>query len=394
MNALLLNDKVQQYLKQHEKTDLTRFILKGSPFKDLTVRDMAQQLEGLQKTKEKLPSWYGASKIYYSPKINLEQSSSELTARYKASIVQAQTVADLTGGFGVDTFFFAQKAKSVDYFEYNQDLASVSAHNFKRLGAKNITVNRGDALEILRKGGRNYDLVYIDPSRRDSTKKRVFLLEDCAPNIPENLDEIFARAQIIMIKTSPMLDIRAGIKALNNIAEIHIVALKNEVKELLFILDRKNKEKDFQLVTANINAEKIVVTRCPYHKALGAEITYSKPLNYLYEPNAALMKSGLFNWIGEAYYLQKLNANSQLYTSAKLIDFPGRCFEVKAVIPYSTKTISKTFGKRKANITTRNFKESVAALRSKFKIADGGDDYLFFTTDLEEQAVVLLCAKV
>lgn len=395
VNPLLLDDRVQDYLKLHEQTDLARFVFMGSPFVGIRVQELAQQLEGKLKAKDKLPRWYSLPKILFPPKINLEQTSSELTARYKASLIPAKTVADLTGGMGVDSFFFSEKAKDVTYFEQNIDLAHIAEHNFKQFHADNITVVKGDALAEIFTSEKRYDLIYADPSRRNDQKQKLLLLQDCEPNIPQNLPKLFEIAETIMVKVSPLLDISAALDQLQHVSEIHIVAVKNEVKELLFILSKAADKLSTKIITVNIsNIDQVKKTNCSYVDALKAKADCSRPKTYLYEPNAALMKSGLFNWISSEYGVEKISVNSHLYTSDKQVNFPGRVFEIKNVLPYNKREIAKILGGKKANITVRNFRETVAQLRKKFKIKDGGERYIFFTTDAREQALVLACEKV
>lgn len=381
-------------MNAHEQADLSRFILSGSPFENISVQELAQQLEGRQKTKDKLPSWYGTTGIYFPEKVNLEQTSSELTAAYKASLIKGNTLADLTGGLGVDSYFFSKQINQVDYCEINEKLLTIAEHNFKQLKAENIAVHAENGIDFLRKQKIIYDVIYIDPSRRNNSKAKVFLLKDCQPNVPEHIDLLLQKADKIMVKTSPLLDLKAGIEALKAVAEIHIVAVKNEVKEILWILKKEHLRAKIDLFTVNFSPNSSIFTSTDYIDALDSEPCFSPPQRYLYEPNAALMKSGLFNWISAFYDLNKLHPNTHLYTSNTLIPFPGRRFKINKVIPYSKKATSNLFKGKKANITTRNFKESVAQLRKRFKIDQGGKDYLFFTTCEEGSQYILHCNKV
>jgi 16S rRNA G966 N2-methylase RsmD len=393
LNSLLLLPEVQDYLDQHQDTDLSRFILSGSPFENISIQELAQQLEGRQKTCEKLPSWHGTAGIYFPPKINLEQTSGERAAAYKAALLTGESLADLTGGLGVDSYYFSKEIKEITYCEINASLAQIAAHNFQQLGAKNIKVYTENGIDFLKNATAHYDHIFIDPSRRTILKSKVFLLKECEPNVAEHLELLFAKADQIMVKTSPLLDIHAALEELRAVSEIHIVAVKNEVKELLFLLKNGTLASEIRLYTTNISSFETEKTTVNYQEALRAEVAYNEPLNYLYEPNAALMKSGLFNWIGNFYKLDKLHFNTQLYTSEKYVNFPGRCFKINAKIPYSKKIVSNLFKGIKANITTRNFKETVTQLRKKFKISDGGTRYLFFTTCIDGTQWVLDCSK-
>ena len=393
MNSLLLLPEVQDYLDQHQDTDLSRFILSGSPFEKISIQELAQQLEGRRKTRDKLPRWYRTPGIYFPLKINLEQTSGELAAAYKAALLTGNSLVDLTGGLGVDSYYFSKTINEITYCEINASLANIAAHNFHQLDAKNIKVHIENGIDFLKNTTAHYDYIFVDPSRRTTAKAKVFLLKDCEPNVPEHLGLLLAKADQILVKTSPLLDIHAALEELQAVCEIHIVAVKNEVKELLFMLKNGALASEIRLFTTNISSFETEKTATNYKEALQAQATYNEPLNYLYEPNAALMKSGLFNWIGVFYKLDKLHFNTQLYTSKKYTDFPGRCFKINAKIPYSKKTASNLFKGIKANITTRNFKETVTQLRKKFKITEGGARYLFFTTCADGSQWVLDCSK-
>ncbi|MGJ8734085.1 MAG: THUMP-like domain-containing protein, partial [Cellulophaga sp.] len=233
--------------------------------------------------------------------------------------------------------------------------------------------------------------IYIDPSRRNDAKGKVFFLEDCLPNVPEHLDLIFSKADNILIKTSPLLDFSVGIKSLQNVKEIHVVALNNDVKELLWVLE-KDYTGDIYIKTINLTKTEDLVFSFNYTNEKEAVFTYSEPQQYIYEPNSAILKAGAFKSVAAHYKLHKLHEHTHLYTSNDLIDFAGRCFKVETQIAFNKKEIQR-LQLTKANITTRNFPESVANIRKKFKIKEGGNIYLFFTTDCYNKKVVLLCSK-
>ncbi|WP_271766804.1 class I SAM-dependent methyltransferase [Aquimarina algiphila] len=393
MNTKILHKEVQEFIleKSNNSIDLSILILSGSPFKDITIQELAQQIQGNRKTKRKLPLWHTKSRIYYPPTLNLEQTSSEATALYKSNLISGKTLIDLTGGFGVDDYYFAKKIKKVIHCEFNASLSKITTHNFKILEVNNITTIHGDGLEIL-KNQSTVDWIYIDPSRRHDSKGKVFFLEDCLPNVPNNLELLFGKSSNIMIKTSPLLDIHTGIKALQYVKEIHIVAVDNEVKELIWILN-KGYTGEIGMITVNIQKSGNQEFSFFQNEEIKQPLNLSAPKSYLYEPNAAILKSGGFLIIGNTLGLKKLHNHSHLYTSEKIIDFPGRSFEILIVYPYQKKVIAKS-GITKANITTRNFPESVALLRKKLKIKDGGDDYLFFTTDHINKKIMIHCKKV
>jgi hypothetical protein len=355
----------------------------------VNIGDLLQQIESRRKIEKKLPSWYTKENIYYPPRLNLEQTSSELAARYKTKLVAARRMADITGGFGVDSYYFSQLVDAVDHFELDTELSEIAAHNLRVLGRTNISFYNEDGLKGIQ--GKKYDLIYADPSRRSDAKGKVFFLEDCMPDIPAMLPLLFGSSDTLLIKTSPMLDILAGLRALVHVAEVHIVAIHNEVKELLWVL-KNGFEGEIEIRTINMNED--ATEEFAFTFDATSEVNYSLPMEYLYEPNAAIMKSGAFSIIGERYGIFKLHANTHLYTHGNLREFPGRRFRVLEKFPYSKKGMRDGITFDKANIATRNFPASVSALRKKWKLKDGGDRYIFFTTSGVNEKMVLLCEKI
>nr|WP_285897018.1 rRNA adenine N-6-methyltransferase family protein [Antarcticibacterium sp. W02-3] len=372
--------------------DISKLLLKGSPFKKVTASELATQITARKKAEKKLPTWYSSSNIIYPPGLNLEQTSSEVTARYKAQLIKGESLIDLTGGLGIDSFFLAEKFEQLTHCEKDSSLSEIATHNFKELGAKNITTVTGDSLEFLRSSTNKFDWIYIDPARRDDYGGKIFLLEQCTPNVPLNLNLFFEKAQRILIKTSPLLDLKAGLGELEQVKEIHIVAVDNDVKELIWLLEPGTTGK-VRLKTTNFRKHDIQEFEADFSK-LTIEPVLNEPGTFLYEPNAAIMKSGLFGELSLQTGTAKLHANSHLYTSNSLFDFPGRRFKIVDVLPYNRKLLKKDPRLKKANITTRNFPKSVEAIRKELKIEDGGTVYAFFTTNLHNEKVVLLCEKV
>lgn len=390
MNKRILNKEVQDFINDNLRSNLTQLIFKGSPFKDVSIQEIAEQITSKLKSEKKLPTWFSNADIYYPPKVNLEQTSSELTAQYKASLVKGGSLIDLTGGFGVDSYAFSREFSDVIHCEKNEVLTKISKHNFEILKAHNIQVVNMDALEYLQKSRKVFDCIFVDPSRRHDKKGKVFLLEDCEPNLPKNLDLLFEYSSKILIKTSPILDISSAINELKFVKEVHVVAVKNEVKELVFLL-KNDYSGSIQIKTINFEKNNTQKLRFMFGEEASSE--YSSPLNYLYEPNSAILKSGGFHQVSNQLKVLKLHEHSHLYTSEKLIDFPGRKFEILSIIPYDKKQIKKTLKENKANITIRNFPKTVAQIRKELKLKDGGNDYLFFTKDLNSKNICLICKK-
>ena len=392
MDSALLNPEIQKFITSNLDANSTQLALQKNPFPNVDWKQIINQIVGKQKAKDKLPSWYLAENILYPSKISLEQTSSEKTANYKASLVSGKHLIDLTGGFGVDDFYFSKKVKQITHCEINEKLSQIVAHNFSQLNVTNCDFMLGDSTPILKDLNQEFDWIYIDPSRRNDAKGKVFMLKDCAPNVPELMDYYFNYSDNIMVKTAPILDITAGLSELKNVKEIHIVAVDNEVKELLWIIE-KNYRNEITLKAINLlkNSTEIFETTFPEKESL---ITFSLPKKYLYEPNSAIMKSGAFNTVASQYSLDKLHPNSHLYTSDILIAFPGRIFEIEKAIPYHKTEMKTLLMDKKANVTIRNFSETVENIRKKWKIKEGGNLYSFFTTDENDDKIVLLCSKL
>ena len=391
MNSAILHPEVQQFITDNLKSDITKLILKGSPFNDVSVQELANQIVTKQKSEHKLSTWFQTKNIYYPPKISIEQTSSEITATYKSSLVKGNTIIDITGGFGVDCYYFSKVFKEVIHCEIKDNLSTIVKHNYQQLEKNNITTFSGNGIEYLKTTKNNFDCIYIDPSRRNEAKGKVFLLKDCLPNVPDNIDFLFSKTNQILIKNSPILDITSTVNELKFVKEIHIIAVNNEVKELLFLLE-KGFENSIKIKTVNIGKNETQSFNFKYKVAINSD--YSEPLSYLYEPNAAILKSGGFHEISYQLNVSKLHQHSHLYTSKEIINFPGRVFKIEVVLNYDKKKIKKLIPNNKANITTRNFPKTVAKIKKETKIKDGGNMYLFFTTNLEGKLVCIVCSKL
>ncbi|NND62404.1 MAG: class I SAM-dependent methyltransferase [Flavobacteriaceae bacterium] len=387
MNPDILKDEIQDYIFDFSG-DSSKLAFRGSPFSEVTVQELLIQIEGRKKVEKKLPTWYETRGILYSKKLNLEQSSSEETAKYKASLVKGERLADLTGGFGVDSFYFAKSFKKVEYYEQDATLAKTVCHNFSILQNENIECFEGNSLEMIEE--KYYDCIYVDPARRHDLKGKVFMLSDCEPNIIEHLGFVLDRCKTLIIKTSPMLDISAGLKQLGYVKEIHLVAVENDLKELIWLLE-PGYDGEIHIQTIDFTKHGLEKWNVSWNNS--EEPSYSQPLSYLYEPNVAIMKSGKFGALSKYFSVNKLHLNSHLFTSEKLVQFPGRRFEIISVMPYSKESM-RTLKKTKVNITTRNFPETVANLRKKWKIKEGGNAYLFFSTNINGEKIILQCCKV
>ena len=391
MDKKLLSAEIQEYITSNINADVSKLALQKNKFAITDWTTILGQITAKQKAKTKLPTWFYTHNIYYPSKISIEQTSSEKTAEYKSQLVSGKSLIDLTGGFGVDDFYFSKKVNQVTHCEINHELSEIVKHNFEQLGVTNVECHIGDSSEILVTLYQKFNWIYIDPSRRNDVKGKVFMLQDCLPNVPELLDFYFDFSDNIMVKTAPILDISAGLSELRNVKTIHIVALENEVKELLWILE-KNYTKSIQIVTCNLTKDSI--QEFTFELGNTPVSNYSLPKKYLYEPNAAIMKSGGFDEVTSQYEIEKLNKHSHLYTSDILINFPGRVFAIENSFEYNKPNMKSFLENKKANITTRNFPETVEKIRKKWKIKEGGIMYCFFTTDINNNKIVLLCDKL
>jgi len=391
LNLNLLTPEVQQFIDANLQSSITSLILKGSPFPKVTIQEICEQIEAKNRCKTKLNHWYNATNIYYPNRLNIEQTSSEKTALYKSSLVNGELLIDTTGGFGVDVFFFSKVIKQVIHCELNPKLSQIVAHNYAQLKKDNIQCIQTNGIAHITKNEEQYNWIYSDPSRRNDLKGKVFLLEDCLPNIPKHLDNLFKKTNNILLKVSPVLDITSAIRELNYVKEVHVVAVQNEVKELLFVL-KKDYTQEIQIFTINLAKKGEQLFNFKYQSEVA--VNYEAPKFYLYEPNSAILKSGGFNDVSHQFKLSKLHKHSHLYTFEQLIEFPGRRFKILHQTNYNKKKILKLITSKKANITTRNFPETVAQIRKKTGLKDGGDSYLFFTTNLKNEHIVLICARV
>lgn len=392
MDFKILNPEIQHFINTSIDKNIAKLALQKNPFPEMEWISILNQIEAKSKSKHKLPLWFATQNIIYPSKISVEQTSSEKTASYKSEIVSGESLIDLTGGFGVDDFYFAKKIQKITHCEINSELSQIVKHNFEQLGVENISCHSGDSLEILAQLNSKFDWIYIDPSRRNDAKGKVFILKDCLPNVPEHLNFLFSHSDRILIKTAPLLDISAGLLELSNVKSIHIVALENEVKELLWELHKEYQE-ETTLKTINLTKDKRAIFEFVLNKNPGIP-AYGLPEKYLYEPNSAIMKSGGFDEVGTFFKLKKLHKHSHLYTHSEIVAFPGRVFEIENTISYHKNEMKHFLEGKQTHITTRNFPETVESIRKKWKIKEGGNQYSFFTTDKNDNKIVLICKKI
>ena len=391
MNLSILSTEIQKFINNSLQANISKLALSKNPFPEIDWKEIINQIVSKNKSKSKLTTWFTTEGIYFPPSISIEQTSSEITAKYKTDLLSGKSIIDLTGGFGVDCYYFSKKFEKVVHCEKNVELSEIVKHNYKKLKVDNIECKAQNSTEVLTDSDTNFDWIYIDPSRRSDIKGKVFLLKDCLPNVPANLDLYFSKSKNILIKTAPILDITAGINELNHIKSIHIIAIDNEVKELLWIL-----EKDFsgkiEITSVNIQKEKTDSNSFVFGQ--NTPTTFDLPNMFLFEPNAPLLKSGCSDNLSKTLNVDKLHPHSHLFTNLKLIDFPGRRFMIESVIPFKKEELKKHIEGKKMNITTRNFPLTVEEIRKKYKITEGGNVFTFFTTNINDEKIVLICNKI
>lgn len=386
----LLQPEIQKFIDDHINDQPADLMLKASQFSDWPMKAIVEQIAAKKKAKSKLPEWYVTQGIIWPSAISMEQCSSEITAKYKASLVSGKSMSDLTGGFGVDTYCLSKSFSEATHVEMNAELHQIVQHNFDCLKT-NIETVLGSAEDYL-KSMNPVDLIYLDPARRDSSSNKVVFLEDYSPNVIEMLPQLQEKSKEVLIKVSPMLDIKKAISDLGSVAEVHVVAVKNEVKELLFLLRKERAETWMKAVNLGESEPDIFEFNYKMEESIDSE--FSRILDYIYEPNAAILKAGAFKSIGAEFGLKKLETNSHLYTSQELIsDFPGRAFKVIDELAFNKKKLKRQLQSMQANITVRNFPMSVKEIRNKTGLKEGGHQYIFATTD-QEGKKVLLCEKV
>lgn len=384
-----------KFISEHIEASTNEIANKLSLLKTEQRSFIIQQISGRQKIQKKLPTFYQNLNLIIPPSINLEQSSSEDTARFKASFFLRKNILDITGGLGIDAFAFSERNK-VTYCEINEELATIVSTNAKFLKLSTFNVLATDGVSYVKNNSTCYDLIYLDPARRDRHNKKLIRFEDCTPNILAIKEDLFKKSTSIMVKTSPMFDINLGLQELQNVCKIWVVAVKNEVKEILWLLD-KNVSLTFEdvpIIAVNLKNETTEKFEATLKEEKQAKACINTVGKFLYEPNASLLKAGFFNLISTQLGIKKLAKNSHLYTSDELIrNFPGRIFEVKEVLPFKTKLLKKRLQKKKINISARNFPSLVRDLISKFQLVDGGEEFVFFTQQNENEKIVIITKK-
>ncbi len=410
-----VSESTIQFIREHAADDVRMLALHKSKYPDVDMEFALQQIEGRQRTKDKLPEIYAIEGWEYPVRLSLEQCSSETTARYKgqrilnkeqrtASLqnVECRTLVDLTGGFGIDTFYLSEQFETTHYVERNAELCAIAKHNFGLTG-RNIVVHNAQAEEYLQTM-EAVDVIYLDPARRSASGGKVFRLQDCEPDLTTLYSTLMSKCRVLMVKLSPMLDITEALRHLPDAREVHIVAVRNEVKEILIIVAKapflfphegERCHAGVKRIAVNLETDDKPFIFTTEEETQWSEFSPKGELEgaggLLYEPNTAILKAGAFKTVGVRYRLSKLAVNTHLYASDRLIeDFPGRVFKVLGT---PDKSQLKALQKTGAHTICRNYPLSADKLAAKYKIKEGGTLYLIGTR-IGEKNTLLLAERV
>ncbi len=400
MNASFppLSEQERTFIREHLAVPVPELLLQASRYPNVDIRKMAGQIAARQKARHKLPAWYANDRLLFPPPLSVEQGSSEATARFKASLVGGRRLIDITGGMGVDCYYMSQQFAQTLYFEQQPDVARAAAYNFAQLGAKDrILVRTGEAIAALDSNPEPADWIYADPARRDSQQRKVAQLADCTPDMVAALPVLFRSAPRVLIKTAPLLDIDLAVSQLGGIREVYVVGLDNECKEVLYSASKEATEShDVAIRVRILHPDGSVKHAFDFTRQEEAdtEVPMQEPMTYLYEPHAAMLKSGAFKSLAARFGLAKLSPNAHLYTGNQwLAGFPGRGFEVVAVCKPDAREVAQYVPDGRANLTTRNFPVKTDDLRKKLRLKEGGDVYLFATELQNKRKVVIVTKK-
>jgi 16S rRNA G966 N2-methylase RsmD len=392
----LLSPEIQRFIREHEHDDERALVLKQKTILNVPSSLIAEQIAGRRKAKEKLPLFYRTENIIYPPGINLEQSSSEQTANFKAQILsslsetQNSSAVDLTGGFGVDTFFLSRVFTLVDHVESNAMLQEIAQHNHAVLESTNIRYHQTTAEEFLSAASKRFSVVYIDPSRRTKNKQKTSTLDESEPNILKLQSTVFDHTDHLLIKTSPLLDIKLALKTLSFVKEMIVVSVENEARELLVLCEKDFSKEPLIRAVNLLKSGSFDSFDFLFSDETALETTFGDPLTYLYEPNASILKAGAFKSITKQFNVAKIQASTHLYTSDNVYEnFPGRVFKIEARVKPNTNEVLSFFPDGKANVTTRNYPLSVDELKKKTKLKDGGEKFLIGFSGLKQKFLVV-----
>ena len=399
-----MEDELKQFIKEHREDDVRQLALQASRYPAIDMPTALTQIAGWQSIRDKVPTWAACDDIIYPPHLPLEQCSSEATANYKYGVVtkmgEHDSLADLTGGFGIDCWFMSHAFQHTTYVERQEELVKIAQNNFEVLNRNNCQLSIINCqLEDWLTSQPSFSWLFLDPARRDGHGGKTVAIGDCEPDVSTLEENLVDKAKHVMIKLSPMLDLDLALHQLKHVQEVHIVSVDNECKELLLILSKDTVTDIDHTPIHCVNIKKDEVQTFVFSKAEEQQTAYelAKDLGqYLYEPNASLLKAGAYRCVAQRLGLQKLHANSHLYTSHQLVaNFPGRVFKIEDHCGFGKKELKTLLADiTKANLTIRNFPASVAELRKRLHLSEGGDTYLFATTLHPEQKILVKCKRI
>ncbi|MDG1279602.1 MAG: class I SAM-dependent methyltransferase [Algoriphagus sp.] len=369
----------KQFVQDHLNEDPALLLFKYQGKTDFDLKAAVQQIAARQKAKKKLPSWTSNPDLIFPASVSLEQSSSEETAKFKSNGQSGQLLIDLTGGFGVDSFHLSKGFEKAIYCEQQEELAKIAFHNLETLTPDKFQLVIGDGLDFLAKSEKHFDLIYGDPARRGDSNQKLYKLADCQPNVVATWELMKSKANSILLKLSPMLDISQALEELPEIQKVKIVSVKNEVKELLLIWNKNGIENPPEIEAIDLGRDKSSFSFSS-NEEVNAQASFGEAGKYLIEPYSAILKAGAFKTFGIRFGLKKLDANTHLYTSNEVNpDIPGRIFEILEEINPKKNELKKRFPSGKVNVITRNYASGSDAFKKKFGLKDGGDDFLIGT---------------
>lgn len=391
MNQSTYTESMKKFVQDHLREDPAQLLFRYSGKVDFDLKFTVQQIQARQKAKSKLPTWVANLGIVFPASLSLEQASSEETAKFKSKLGHGQVMIDLTGGFGVDTFFLSKHFEQAIYCERNGDLADTVRHNFNLMVPGKLEVVTGDSLEFFAKSNRVFDLTYVDPARRGEGNQKLYKLADCEPDVVGHWSLLRSKSKSILIKSSPMLDIKQAISEIPDIQQIWVVSVKNEVKEVLLFWERDASKVDRVIRAVDLHANEATEFSFTFEEEETSESIFGLVGKFLVEPNAAILKAGAFRSFGKRFGLKKLHPNSHLYTCDDFKgEMPGRVFEIKEEIKDPKKQLKLLFPDGKVNVITRNYALSADELKKKYRLSDGGDSFLIGTRD-RDGFCLLIC---
>lgn len=375
----LLNSDIQDYIYDNSEANLGQLLLKKSPFSEITMQEIAQQIKGRQIAQNKFPFLLQKG-IIFPPHLNLEQASSQNTAEEKANTLSGKSFLDLTCGFGIDAYFLSKNFSEITLIEQNKELSEMVKHNWETLGRKAYFIN--DNLDnFLRDNQQKFDVIYLDPARRDQNLSKKFLLEDLSPNLLDIQEKLLSISGRVIIKLSPLIDLKYLLSSIKSLEKIEIIAVKNEVKEVVLHLIPNFSAKT-EIIAKNLGTNEPNFSFV-FDEEHSAKSDFSEVLEYLYIPNNAVLKSGAFNLISTQFGLKKLHPNTHFYTSnSKIENFCGRIFRVKEI---SAKDLRKG---DQYNIISKNHPLPPEQIKAKYKLKDGGENFLFFTQTTKKKIIL------